>query len=144
MTNYNLFVDAIMPLNSYFQCCQNFFWKFRAFCKKVSEISYPLQFYLFCPFYCIFMWQFLNNLWDFFFKKFSEEKRFLTLAQWSQISDISAIFSQFSGSFWPKMKYRAFLGKVSTPDTTKIFVGILSQISGEIRNFGQYGNTGYF
>ena len=39
------------------------------------------------------------------------------------------------------MKYRAFLGKVSTPDASKIFVGILSQISGEIRNFGQYGNT---
>ena len=50
-------------------------------------------------------------------------------------------FRAFSGSFWPKMKYRAFLGKVSTPDASKIFVGILSQISGEIRNFGQYGNT---
>ena len=52
-----------------------------------------------------------------------------------------AKFRAFSGSFWPRMKYRAFLGKVSTPDTTKIFVGILSEISGEIRSFGQYGNT---
>ena len=64
------------------------------------------------------MWQFLDNLHEFFFKSFWEKKCFWLLQKWRKFSDISAIFDGISGNFGlflTRSKYRAFLGKVSRP-----------------------------
>ena len=86
--------------------------------KSIGNFGPPLFFHLFCLFYCIFMWQFLDNLHEFFFKSFWEKKCFWLLQKWRKFSDISAIFDGISGNFGlflTRSKYRAFLGKVSRP-----------------------------
>ena len=87
--------------------------------------------------YKFWIWR-MNNNW-----KFNNEKK-SKVAHFSQIWPNFGRFRALFGPKWNIGRFCLFLGKVSTPDASKIFVGILSQISGEIRNFGQYGNTVYF
>ena len=84
----------------------------------------------------------LKKKWNFFERKI--QKTFAL-----ERSQISAIFVHFRANFG---RFRALFGpnEISgvfgqniVPDASKISVGVLNQISGEIRNFGQYGNTGF-